>query len=239
MKAAPALVQGLNGFLNLCFPPVCLHCHEQIPDQTFWLCGNCQQRLQPVPEAHCPKCGCPSDTEACPNCAEMHYAFDRAVSLYLYEGAIKTVIHNLKYSGFSRIADWLANIAFQTIQADTDLQSVDMVCPVPLHRVRQRERGYNQSALIARAMAVKLQKPFQEHILVKNRNTASQTAMSRTARLSNVRGSFRMGKSAVRGKRILLVDDVFTTGSTVNEASRTLRAAGAAQVFVLTICHGA
>jgi len=113
-------------------------------------------------------------------------------------------------------------------------EGFDCVCAVPLHRVRKRERGYNQSELLARKLASELGLPFVQPIY-RRVYTRSQTNLSRQARLQNLAGAFALRKrSDIAGKRVILVDDVFTTGSTVNEAAQTLKDAGAAKVAVLT-----
>ncbi len=230
--------QTSAGVLNAFFPPVCLHCHERIAEQSMWLCGNCRDRLSYVPMPYCPKCGYPLTDTECSNCAENEYAFTQARSVFMYENAARALVHELKYTGYTRIADWLGNQMFRAVLDSEAYCTVDCVASIPLHRVRKRERGFNQSALLGQALAARLEKPFVDDALLRRHYTESQTLLHADLRRRNVRGAFRIGRYDPTGQKMLLVDDVFTTGSTVNEAAKTLLRAGAAEVYVLTACHG-
>jgi ComF family protein len=232
------LNRTLTELLNLLFPPVCINCHERIAEQSMWLCGNCFDRLSPLPEEHCPKCGYPTEGNECSNCAVNSYVFSRAGAVFLYDGPAKALVQALKYDGKRRIAEWFAAQMHKLLLQDKTLTDVDVITAVPLHRVRRRERGYNQSDLIARALAARLGKPYAEKALRRTVYTASQTKLGGASRRKNLQDAFRAGRFEHSGKSFLLIDDVFTTGTTVNEASRALLRAGAKEVFVLTACHG-
>lgn len=235
MAFLPELKKDL---LNLAFPPVCINCHERIAEQTMWLCGSCYDKLNPLPEEHCSKCGYPTEQGECSNCAEHSYVFTQAKSVFLYDGPAKALVHAMKYEGLSDIAQWFAVQMHKLLLQEKPLAEVEAVTAVPLHRVRRRERGYNQSDLIAQALAEKIGIPFTDKALVRKSYTTSQTKLDGVSRRKNMIGAFRAGRYELSGKSILLIDDVFTTGTTVNEAARTLLQAGAKEVFVLTACHG-
>jgi competence protein ComFC len=224
--------------INAFFPPVCLHCRERIATQNLWLCGKCRDGLNPVPAPYCSKCGYPLETEECSNCSENSYVFTQARSAFLYEKAARTLVHELKYTGYTKIAEWLANQLYIRERHKDYLEELDCVTAIPLHRVRKRERGFNQSELIARALAAKIGKPYMGIVLNRKNYTESQTQLSGAQRRRNLQGAFSLGRYDAKDKKILLVDDVFTTGSTVNEASKVLLGAGAKDVYVLTACHG-
>lgn len=224
--------------LEVFFPQVCVSCHQRITDQKLWLCGTCYDRLSYLLDQICPKCGIPTEESVCPNCFENNYVFTRAVSVFLYEGAAKEMVHALKYQGLKGIGDWFGNQMFKYLQHEKSMTEVDYVTAVPLHRVRRRERGFNQSELIARALASRIDKPFTDKALIRQHYTESQTLLNRKKRRKNIIGAFKTGRLNPAGKSFLLVDDVFTTGSTVNESTKTLLKAGAAQVYVMTACHG-
>ncbi|MFO7660352.1 MAG: ComF family protein [Candidatus Cloacimonadaceae bacterium] len=224
--------------LDAFYPQVCVSCHQRIAEQKLWLCGTCYDRLSYLPDQICPKCGIPTAESVCPNCFENNYVFTRAVSVFLYEGSAKTLVHALKYEGLTGIADWFGNQMYKTALGEKELAEVDFVTAVPLHRVRRRERGFNQSELIARALASRMEKPFTDKALVRQHYTESQTLLDRHARRKNIIGAFKKGRLNPQGKSFLLIDDVFTTGTTVNEATKTLLNAGAAKVYVMTACHG-
>jgi ComF family protein len=145
------------------------------------------------------------------------------------------MIHSLKYRGVAELADPLARLLAQLLVRDFPGRRWDLVVPVPLHRVRQRERGYNQSALIAQRLAGMLGWPFDGRLIRRTRPTRSQTHLSRAERLVNVTGAFSCADPPrVRGLQVLLIDDVHTTGSTLNETAKALKEAGAAGVFALS-----
>jgi ComF family protein len=148
------------------------------------------------------------------------------------------MVHSLKYEGLWTISDWFANQMFRVLLQGKTLAGVDVVTAVPLHRVRRRERGYNQSDLIAKALASRMGKPFTDKALVRTCYTTSQTLLDRRERRKNLIGAFKAAKKGIKGRSFLLVDDVFTTGTTVNEASKVLLNEGARDVFVMTACHG-
>jgi ComF family protein len=227
-----------NALLDLMFPQVCVSCHHRIPDQKVWLCGSCYDNLSYLPEQHCPKCGIPLEGEECFNCYENSFVFSQAVSVFLYETSAKAMVHSLKYEGLWTISDWFANQMFRVLLQGKTLAGVDVVTAVPLHRVRRRERGYNQSDLIAKALASRMGKPFTDKALVRTCYTTSQTLLDRRERRKNLIGAFKAAKKGIKGRSFLLVDDVFTTGTTVNEASKVLLNEGARDVFVMTACHG-
>jgi len=220
------------------FPQVCANCHQRIADQKLWLCGSCHDRLSYLPDQICPKCGIPTEESVCPNCFENNYVFTRAVSVFSYEGSAKALVHALKYQGLRGIGDWFGNQMFRVLLHEQTLTDVDFVTAIPLHKVRKRERGFNQSELIARALASRIEKPFTDKALVRRHHTESQTQLNRYERRKNIIGAFKIGRLDPSGKSFLLIDDVFTTGATVNEATKTLLKAGVAKVFVMTACHG-
>lgn len=228
----------LRNLINVCFPPVCLHCHTEIDSQDMWLCGSCFDKLSFIPEQHCPKCGYPTEDSECNNCAENHYVFTQAKSVFLFDGPAKTLVHALKYDGFTHVADWFANQMYKTVLSEMPMPDLNYVTAIPLHRVKKRERGFNQSEEIARAMATKLKVPYSDSLLKRKSNTMSQTLLNSVSRRKNLRDAFMPGRVVPSGKNILIIDDVFTTGTTVNEAGKVLMSQGAGSVYVLTVCHG-
>lgn len=228
----------LRSFANVCFPSVCLHCNAQINEQELWLCGSCFDKLSFMPEQHCPRCGYPTEESECGNCIENHYVFTQAKSVFLFDGPAKTLVHSLKYDGFTAIADWFANQMYMAVLKAMPMPELDYVTAIPLHRVKKRERGFNQSELIARALAAKLDKPYTNALLKRRSNTMSQTLLNGVSRRKNMKDAFLPGRKNPKGKSILIVDDVFTTGTTVNEAAIILNKQEAKTVYVLTVCHG-
>lgn len=223
---------------KLLFPPVCLACNAPVDSAAEVLCSSCREQLLPIVKNYCKKCGAPLENYHCEACAHLDFAFDYARAAFIYKAPARELVHHLKYDSLSSPANYFSQALMSIPAAKRFGNKFDFVTAVPLHRVRQRERGYNQSELLGRRLAEELGIPFELPV-IRRVNTRSQTNLSREARLDNLSGAFALRrKAAVSGKRIILVDDVFTTGATANEVSLVLKAGGAARVAVLTATRG-
>ncbi len=227
----------MRDLLNLFIPPACLVCGARLENQSQVICGNCEAKISLVGQNVCPVCGSENPEIPCTLCAEVHFTFDAAHSVFKFKGPVKDLIHELKYNGYSSPAGYFALPLAELIEISPALKNHDYVCAVPLHRVRRRERGYNQSELIAYATSMMAGIPYAEPVY-RCINTYSQTLLSRAKRATNLKNAFKIKKNAdVNGKKIIVIDDVFTTGSTLNEIAKTLRSAGAAKVTALTVAR--
>src|SRR5215831_2762372 len=181
--------------------------------------------------AFCVKCGepAPAIEGLCGLCIKDEHAFDFARSALLFTHTLREIIHHLKYSDRVSLAKPLGDILKQCL--DREAFTGNLVIPVPLHRSRERERGFNQAELIAAQLGL----PVATRILKRRKNTPSQTGLSRNDRKRNLASAFEV-MSEVKGT-VIVVDDVYTTGSTMNEIARTLKRAGAERVEVLTVAR--
>ncbi len=221
--------------LDFLFPPRCLACGEGV--QEIGVCPACWKGLCFLTEPCCACCGQPFDydlgTEAlCGACMTVAPPFAKARAALAYNDASRKLVVGIKHSrlqAMATLAGWMQRAGASM------LEEADLVCVVPLHRWRLMKRGYNQSALLA----ARLQTParIEPELLVRTRATPSQGGLSRSGRQRNIRGAFAVHArylAQVKGKRIVLVDDVFTTGATLGECCRVLKRAGAGEVSVLT-----
>lgn len=177
----------------------------------------------------------PADSaRVCGACMKDMPSFTFARSFGVYEGALRSAIGLLKYHGIKRLAAPLSDIIISI-----DMPGADMVIPVPLHANRLRQRGYNQSALLAKGISNYLNAAFSPESLVKVRDTLPQVGLRYHERIRNMKGAFTIReKKPVTGKNIILVDDVVTTGSTIRECARILKQAGAGRIYAISLAHG-
>ena len=222
----------LNSALDVLFPRLCVRCGRP----GAFLCSTCEATAVRIEPPVCPVCGTPRASESlCPSCASHTKSISSIRSVFRLEGVIRRAIHELKYNNLRAIAPTLA--AYLTSYVASADYNPDLIVPVPLHSSRQRHRGYNQSELIAAALARGTGISLDSNTLTRRRKTTSQVG-SRTAheRLLNVEGAFSC-KGDMRGKHILLVDDVCTTGATLESCAVALRREGAVHVWGLTVAR--
>jgi ComF family protein len=205
-----------------------------------YLCADCQSRAPRINAPFCAKCSEPffgaiTQTFSCANCEHRTLHFDAAVAAYRSRGLVRQLVHDFKY-GRQRhlrhpLAEWLGETMLDARLRD---RRFDLIVPVPLHAARERERGFNQATLLAELLAARLRLPLRP-VLERIRYTTTQTAYDRAERMENLQDAFRLRKNRdVRQLRVLLIDDVLTTGSTLSECARVLKAAGAISVHAAT-----
>ncbi|MBX3012772.1 MAG: ComF family protein [Caldilineaceae bacterium] len=228
--------QGTRAALvDLLFPPQCVAC------QTYgtWFCARCAQQVEPVGPA-CGRCGRPQPTAVarCAACREQgNAALAHVYIAALHTAPLREAIHRFKYHHCPELAEPLARYLVALVQAlpiPTPLTAVDGVVPVPLHDTRHRERGYNQAELLASAFCRSVQLPLSSAWLFRQRATRSQVGLTATERQQNVQDAFR-AMPAVADKRLLLVDDLYTTGATMRACAQAALAAGATSVVGLAL----
>jgi competence protein ComFC len=229
----------LSAVASLLYPPACAVCSANVASAAY-LCAGCDSKLTRIVPPFCAKCSEPfagaiTGAFTCANCGHRPLQFDAAVAAYRSRGIVRQIVLDFKYGRQIHLRHLVARWLIAALD-DERLRNAtfDLIVPVPLHPARERERGFNQSALLAEllSMHTTLQtKPVLERI----RYTTTQTAYDRAERMQNLHGAFRLRKTAdVRGLRVLLVDDVLTTGSTLSECARVLKNAGALSVSAAT-----
>jgi len=237
----------LHYLLNFLYPPRCAVCDAGLPIYTTRrVCAPCLGAVEPPRPPLCLICGAPLhaevEDERCDHCRAAPPAFDSARAITRYrsgaEGAstVGALLRRHKYGLDQSLGRALAE--YLDAAPAIDLEAYDVVIPVPLHRSRLRWRGFNQAALLGAALARRLNCSLDVATLERVRSTAPQTARDRAQRTRNVRDAFAVRRPArVTGQRVLLVDDVMTTGATADECARVLRAAGARRIDVLTLAR--
>lgn len=240
-----SLAAAIRRMLSAVLPVDCAICGIVLTDDPVpCFCRTCWHTITPLSGPVCPRCGrsfaspvalAYSPHHLCAACRAQPPSFTQARSLYAYEPPLREAIHLFKYHKKVSLAGPLGDLM---TEAFPQHPAMDLLIPVPLHASRLREREFNQSLLLADRLNRQLRLPLSYDNLVRVRPTQPQTELSRAARLKNLRRVFVVRRpDEVAGKRILLVDDVLTTGTTVNECAKALRRAGAADVYVRTLAR--
>lgn len=235
--------QFFTALLDVILPPACHICNSFIPDAgKLHICPACHDRLPLVSSPLCSLCGIPfsgaGDDHHCGACITHPPHFDSARAHFLYEGPIRELIHAFKYSRNTQLRYPLALLALEGTGEVLAGHHFDLIVPVPLHHSRLRQRGFNQAVLLGRVLARHLSLPMLPDALARTRATEPQIELSAAERRANVKGAFSAKRpDRITGKRILLLDDVMTTGSTMDECARELKKAGAEAVIAVTIAR--
>jgi ComF family protein len=239
----------LTPALDLVFPAVCVLCQGELRDHErssglTWagkgFCDDCVREIRWIRPPLCPTCARPFATSTvrdhpCGECMLAPPPFDSARSLIVYGESIFPLFYKMKYGARPALARYLGELMARAFAEDLRALSLDGIIPIPLHFRRLRQRGFNQSSLMARRLDRRLGLRVWDGFLVRQRWTDPQVGLSRLERAANVRGAFWAPRpNEMRGKRWLLVDDVYTTGATLREAAEALRGAGAQEVHIIT-----
>lgn len=240
MNLWSSLHRPLHGLIDFLLPAICPLCSRPLATgEGIGFCPDCQQQLPPLPEATCRRCALPyatdiSDNHLCGSCLkETPPLFEKVIAGGIYDAALKEAIHRFKYRGKINLDLPLSDLIANRL---TDMKTVDLIIPVPLHKKRLRQRTYNQSALLARLIAKRLDRPFSTQQLLRHRDTPPQQGQNATERKKNLKNAFSLSEP-LNGEHILLIDDVLTTGATVRECCRVLKNNGAGKVTVAVLAR--
>lgn len=236
------LLGELAGLFDLLLPPACSLCGAALPaSSALLLCPACLAAIEPLASPRCPRCALPYPTEAgtdhlCEACLREEPAFSWVAAAGIYDGTLRQAVHRFKFQGAVGLDRPLGQMLGSVLAGQAPGWRPDLVAPVPLHRSRLGERTYNQSLLLARVLARQWRVPVAPRLLLRTRPTPPQQGLSAAERRKNLQGAFALGRP-LAGERVLLVDDVLTTGATVRECSRELRAGGAGEVAVAVLAR--
>jgi len=233
----PAAPSWVEAGLALIYPPVCQVCDtERVSAGQGYVCDDCRKLVRLIEPPFCKRCGLPFEGDLttpfeCSNCRDMKLHFSSARSAVAAGEVILDIIHRYKYQ--------LAELLVQQAAPELASEKWDLIVPVPLHPAKEREREFNQAVHLAGHLALATGLPVNKDLVRRVVPTSTQTLLSREKRIANVRRAFAMNNGCrLKGERIVLVDDVLTTGSTTSACARVLRKAGAAEVCVWTVARG-
>jgi len=236
-----AVVQSV---LDVVFPRYCAGCNNTVDRPTGHLCWNCFSTLDHGAWVGCERCGLRLASPVhhafvCSACEVHPPSYDRARSAGRFSGVLREMVHQFKYDRATWLCSDLAGMLHGCVLAHYPVSELDCLLAVPLHPGKRRDRGYNQSELLASELARRLQRPCFPNILTRTRNTATQTRLTAAQRRQNVHAAFEAREQGwIRNRTILLVDDVMTTGATLSAAASALKRAGAWRVWGVTVARG-
>lgn len=222
----------------------CIACGSIIDNsRAYALCDSCIEKLHWIEDRTCDKCGKLIESEhwrsLCYDCMEHKRYFDKGYTCTQYGLYERIIIKELKYKGKAYIGKKIGEILYDRIKIEDII--IDFIIPVPIHRSREKQRGYNQAEIIAKALGQKIKKPVRKKIIARSKETKPMKGLSMEERVENISNAFSIiseRKNIIKGKKILVVDDIYTTGSTVDFISKILKGEGASKVYILTFAAG-
>jgi ComF family protein len=232
----------LDYILEWIFPPACMACRQLIPltDRrriSLKLCEHCLDLFEPLKPPVCNLCGGPVKTgiPVCSYCKNRKFYFEYNRASYLYDELMRDLIHEIKFRNRKNYAAALGRLWAEACKAD-DFGDVFCLVPIPLHKTKERERGFNQAEVLGKPLSEYFDVPMITGLLTRTRHTLPQSGLSPRGRMENVAGVFQINpKYKIDGKKIVLIDDIYTTGASLNEAAKILMEHGAGQIICMTL----
>lgn len=227
--------------LRLLYPQRCPLCDEILPFGQSGCCEECRKKLPWIREPRCMKCGKPvgdAAAEYCSDCGRTEHYYDRGTAPFVYTGALREAVYRMKFENRRDYLDFFAESMLEALDVFLQQWQPELVVAVPMHKSKERRRGYNQSELLAERISRAAGIPYARGALRCIRRTSQQKSLGRKERMRNLRGSFEAARPFSGISAVLVVDDVYTTGSTVDEVSRVLRSAGAEHIYFVVLCTG-
>lgn len=222
------------------YPKRCLFCDEVILN-TQVFCEDCKSQAEWLTKYLCKKCGKPLElkkSEICFDCSKKSHAYDAGRAMWLYEGAVKDAIKRYKFDGRKSLANSFSDVLLNFYIKHIDWQ-IDLITAIPLHKTKLKSRGYNQAALISDLLGRKLDIRVVNDLLIRQKTTRPQKELSDGERILNIRDAFCIDERySVDGLNLLILDDIYTTGSTLDECAKVLKDKGANRVYFLTLAIG-
>ncbi len=232
--------RGLDQLVNLLFPLRCPVCDGIVPSGDGKICRTCRRKIQYVLEPRCQKCGRQLSDDVkffCTACERMQHIFDRGIALYDYQ-SMKRSIYRFKYKKRCEYAAFYAEEIYSRLKNEILRMDADAIIPVPLHKTRQKNRGYNQAELIAVHLSRLTGIPVKNDLVKRIRNTVPQKQLDVSGRQNNLKKAFIIKPNVVKLNKAILIDDIYTTGSTLDAVAKELKCRGVGTVYFISLCIG-
>lgn len=233
--------QILKIFLDIFYPRRCPICREIVKVRGELICPSCRKEVRPIGEPSCKKCGKPvsePEREYCRDCQAGGHLYTRGAAVLLYAGKVKQSIYQMKFHNKREYMDFYGPYMAEVLKKKILSWEAQALIPVPLHPSKLRRRGFNQAELLARRVGEALGIPVRTDLVRRIRATRPQKDLSRRERQNNLKGAFKISRYDVKLKKIILVDDIYTTGSTIDEIAGKLLEQGAEEVYFISLCIG-
>ncbi|BEI59381.1 ComF family protein [Blautia luti] len=228
----------IENILNVFYPRCCPVCQKVLKDQNRMICPECEENLHPVGHPRCFLCGKPVNAgEYCRDCEKHHHLFDQGIGIFVYDERMRRSVTRYKYYGCREYGDFYAAAMYRFGRKEILRWDPQLIVPVPIHRTKLRMRGFNQSEYLAERLGRYTGIPVDPDLVQKVRRTPSQKKLTAVQRRKNLESAFRVTRK-ISEKRILLVDDVYTTGSTMDAMAACLKKKGGEKIYFLTLCTG-
>ena len=224
--------------MELLYPKTCCFCGKISVQE---ICDSCKEKVSYIKEPRCKKCGKPiryEEQEYCHDCQKQSFHYMQGRSLWIHKGAVPWSIYQFKYHNRRIYGKFYAKELYRVYGESIDEWGIDLIVPVPLHWRRRRKRGYNQAEIVARYLGELTGIPVDKHLVIRKKYTEPQKTLNNKERVKNLKHVFDVRKMTVREKNILLIDDIYTTGSTIDAISKVLLEKGHNKVWFLTISIG-
>jgi len=233
-----------GGLLQLFFPKTCPIC-EEILERNQEICEKCERSLCYVREPKCKKCGKPFEPkesgseirEYCADCIKRTHTYEFGMAVFQYSSGLRESIYRFKYHNQRTYAGFYGKAMARYAKQIREL-GIQVLIPVPISRKRKTARGYNQAELMAQALGKELNLPVDSYSLVREKNTLPQKELNEQERRNNLKNAFKIAENVIKYKKVLLVDDIYTTGSTIDACSAVLKQAGVEKVYFISLCIG-
>lgn len=226
----------LTALKNIIFPALCFSCERKI-NQGF-ICSSCEEQIELIYPPLCKLCGSSiydNKTFLCKNCLGKKYSYDRMISAAYYKDPLISLIHSFKYTNHDYLDNFLATIMIKHFtKIGLDISNHDLITAVPMHKLKLKERGYNQSELLAKLLAKHFKISFRNDIIIEQKYKPSQTTLDKRQRKLNIENAFIVN-TQLKNEKIAIVDDIFTTGATAQSISQALKDKGAGFITILTL----
>lgn len=236
----------IQALLDMLYPIRCPVCGDIVTPKDRKICIPCEKKLQVITEPRCKKCSKPIEQdqrEYCSDCERKTYHYEYGFSLWVYDPIMKKSISDYKYRYKKEYAEFYIEEIIKNYGDKIKALRLDALIPVPIHKSKYRERGYNQADILAKGIGKKLNIPVLSNLLIRNKKTLPQKQLDDKERLRNLQEAFEFNESLAKSyqnrlNRLMLVDDIYTTGSTIEACTNVLKQNGVSQVYFITLCIG-